>query len=194
MIRRRVLPLVFVVLVCLAIGVTAAWAGFPHFKSFDQPVLVYGSTGSTTQTLAAAVDAAGSGFEDPRVFVDNIVVTGIKEGATTELTAPFEAIYVCVNAGSNVPNAANKVTFVGELTTSATFPAARNGRASGSLLTGPLPSAADAAAATGFTCPSGQVLEFDRVIFSGLVLAIEGGDTVVLSLRLESASVHGLRG
>ena len=55
------------------------------------------------------------------------------------------------------------MTLVGELETSAVFPAAKNGKAQGSLLTGPLPSAAEAAAATGFACPSGQVLEFDRV-------------------------------
>ena len=194
MIRRRVLPLVLVVLGCLAIGVTAAWAGFPHFQRFDEPTLVYGSSGSGARTLAAAVDAADSGFADPRVLVDNIVVAGIKEGATTTLTAPFVAIYVCVNGGTKVPSAANKVTFVGELTASATFPAARNGRASGSLLTGPLPSGADAASATGFACPPGQVLEFDRVVFSDLVLAIEGGETLTLQVRLESASVHGLAG
>jgi hypothetical protein len=113
---------------------------------------------------------------------------------TTTLTAPFEAIYVCVNGGDNVPSAANKVTFVGELSASAEFPAARNGRATGSLLTGPLPSSAEAAAATGFSCPSGQRLEFDRVIFSGLVLTVEGGESLPLDDTLVSDSVHGLAG
>ena len=79
-----------------------------------------------------------------------------------------------------------------QLSATADFPAARNGRATGSLLTGPLPSSADAAAATGFSCPSGQRLEFDRVIFSGLVLTVEGGESVTLDDTLVSTSVHGL--
>ena len=58
-------------------------------------------------------------------LIDNIVVAGVKEGVTVTLTAPFEAIYVCVNGGGNVPSAANKTTFVGELSTSAEFPAAQ---------------------------------------------------------------------
>jgi hypothetical protein len=124
--------------------------------------------------------------------VDNIVIVGVQEGAITHLTAPFNAVYVCVNGGGNVPSAANKTVLTGTLSTSATFPAAKNGRATGSLLTGPLPSSAEAASANGFSCPSGQRLEFDRVIFSGLVLSVDGGESVPLDATLQSASVHGL--
>ena len=113
---------------------------------------------------------------------------------TTRLTAPFEAVYVCVNGGNNVPSAANKITFVGQLSTSGDFPAARNGRATGSLLTGPLPSSAEAAAATGFRCPSGQRLEFDRVIFSGLVLAVDGGESVPIDTRSSRPRCTDCRG
>ena len=129
---------------------------------------------------------------DPRVFVEEIVVVAVKEGVTTRLTAPFEAVYVCVNGGVRVPNAQNKTTLVGNLAASAVFPAAKNGKATGSLLTGPLPSSAEAAAATGFKCPSGQSLEFDHVIFSNMVLSVDGGETIQLDTVLVSDSVYGV--
>jgi hypothetical protein len=37
------------------------------------------------------------------------------------------------------------------------------------------------------------VLEFDRVIFSGLVLSIDGGESIPLKTILVSESVHGVR-
>ena len=189
---RKRLTLLTAVVVASLIAAVAAWAGNPHFLRFDDPQLVYLGASAATAKATAAAPTATSG--DPRVLIDNIVVAGVKEGVTTTLTAPFEAVYVCVNGGNNVPSAANKTTFVGELSASADFPAARNGRATGSLLTGALPSSTDVAAASGFSCPSGQRLEFDRVIFAGLVLAIEGGETLPLDTTLVSDSVHGLPG
>ena len=186
--RNRSILLVVVAASSLVAAV-AAWAGNPNFQRYKDPVLVYGDAGAST--LKAAATTAGSSLSDPRVFVDGIVVVGVKEGASTRLTAPFEAVYVCVNGGGRVPSAANKTVLVGRLETSAVFPAARNGKAQGSLLTGPLPSSTEAAAATGFGCPSGQTLEFDRVIFSGLVLSIDGGEAVQLDTTLVSESVHG---
>lgn len=191
---RKRLTLLTAVVVASLIAAAAAWAGYPNFQRYKEPVLVYGGSTAGTLSLAAATaaDADATPFGDPRVFVDGIVVVGIKEGVTTTLTAPYEAKYVCVNGGNNVPSAENKVTLVGELEASADFPAAKNGKAQGSLLTDPLPSAADAAAATGFACPSGQVLEFDQVIFSGLELSIEGGEVVDLPATLVSQSIHGV--
>jgi hypothetical protein len=187
---RKRLTLLAVLAVAGLVAAAVAWAGNPHFLRFDDPMLVYSGASAAAKASTAGPSSTG----DPRVFVGNIVVAGVQEGVTTRLTAPYEAVYVCVNAGGNVPNAANKTTLIGQLTTSADFPAARNGRATGSLLTGPLPSADAAAAATGFSCPSGQRLEFDRVIFSGLVLAVDGGETAALDVRLVSTSVHGLTG
>jgi len=188
--RKRFILLALVAVAGLTAAV-AAWAGNPNFQRYQDPVLVYGDSTSSAASLRATTST--SSVNDPRVFVDGIVVVGISEGAVTRLTAPYEAVYVCVNGGDNVPSATNKTTLVGELETSAVFPAAKNGKAEGSLLTGPLPTAADAAAATGFACPSGQVLEFDRVIFSGLVLSIDGGEVVQLTTTLVSESVHGVR-
>lgn len=186
---RKRLTLLTAVVVASLIAAVAAWAGAPHFLRYSDPVLVNGSSSATTALAAAAKAPGTSELPDPRVFIEEVVVTGVKEGATTRLTAPFEAVYVCVNGGGVVPSAANKTTLVGSLTASAVFPAAKNGRASGSLLTGPLPSSA----ATGFACPAGQSLEFDRVIFSNLVLSVDGGETIRLTTVLVSDSVHGVR-
>lgn len=189
--RKHLTLLLAIAIGSLAVAATA-WAGFPHILRYKDPVLVDGSSTSGATSLAAAKASTTSVVSDPRVFVEEIVVTGVKEGVTTRLTAPFEAVYVCVNGGGSVPSAANKTTFVGSLEASALFPAAKNGKATGSLLTGPLPSSADAAAATGFTCPSGQSLEFDRVIFSNMVLSVDGGETIQLATVLVSESVHGV--
>lgn len=189
--RRRFILLMAIGVGSLAVAVTA-WAGFPHIQRFKDPVLVDGSSVSGDSSLAAAKASSDSVVPDPRVFVEEVVVVGVSEGAITRLTAPFEAVYVCVNSGGNVPNADNKTTLVGNLEASAVFPAAKNGKATGSLLTGPLPSAAEAAAATGFTCPSGQSLEFDHVVFSNMVLSVNGGESIQLDTVLVSESVHGV--
>jgi hypothetical protein len=192
MIRRRLVPLVVVLLGGLTFAVATAWAGFPNILRYKEPTLVYSDSGSATLARAANTEADATAFGDPRVFVDGIVVVGIKEGVPTQLTAQYEAVYVCVNGGGQVPSASNKTTLVGQLQTSAVFAADKNGKAQGSLLTQPLPSAAEAATQTGFACPSGQALEFDRVIFSGLVLSVAGGEVVQLGTTLVSGSVHGL--
>jgi hypothetical protein len=190
--RKRLTLLMASAVVGLAVAATA-WAGFPHILRVTDPVLVDGGSASGAASLAAAKTSTTSVVSDPRVFVEEVVVVGVKEGVTTRLTAPFEAVYVCVNGSGRVPSAANKTTLVGNLETSALFPAAKNGKATGSLLTGPLPSSAAAAAATGFTCPSGQSLEFDRVIFSHMVLSVDGGETIQLGTVLVSESVHGVQ-
>ena len=180
------------VVIASLIAAVAAWAGAPHFSRFTDPVLVNGSSFPSATSTVAAKASTTSVVTDPRVFVEEIVVVAVKEGVTTRLTAPFEAVYVCVNGSGRVPSAENKTTLVGNLSASALFPAAKNGKATGSLLTGPLPSSADAAAAAGFRCPSGQSLEFDRVIFSNMVLSVDGGETIQLDTVLVSDSVHGV--
>lgn len=187
--RRRGLILLAAAVAAGTVGVVAGWAGVPNILRFSAPELVYGS-GADTLALAAATESTST-FDDPRVLIEDVVVVA-KEGMETTLTAQYNAVYVCVNGGSNVPSADNKVTLVGVLETSAAFPAAKNGKATGSLLTEALPSAEEAAAATGFDCPSGQVLEFDHVAFFGLVLSAEGGETIQLGTTFVSESVHGL--
>ena len=183
--RRRWIALGAIGAVGLA-AAAVAWAGNPHFLDIGEPTIAQGD-GPAARSSGGG---GGSPAADPRVLVPDVVVAGVKDGVVTRLNAPFEAVYVCVKSSGAVPNPANKAVLPGSA--SATFPAARNGKATGSLLTGPLPSAADAAAATGFTCPKFQVLEFDRVVFSGLVVSVDGGESVPLDVTLASASAHGL--
>lgn len=190
---RRLIPLIAVALGSLALAVTAAWAGFPDFQSFRQPILVYGASAPSSAPVTASVaTTTATDVSDPRVFVGDIVITGADASVLTRLTAPFEAVYVCVDAAGQVPAPLSRTTLVGELHTAAVFPVNQHGRAKGSLLTGSLPSAAAAAAASHFACPSGQRLEFDHVTFSGLVLAIDGGGHRSLHTTLVSHSVYGI--
>jgi hypothetical protein len=189
MTRRRLVPFLAVVLGSLTVAVTAAWAGFPNIQRFDDPVLVYSPEDTGTLSLMAAADSGGSAFSDPRIFVGGIVITDVDNSVKATLTASYSATYVCVHGG--VPSAANTTTLAGHTEASAVFPATRKHKATGSLLTQPLPSAAHAAATNGFVCPSGQTLEFDRAVFSNLVLAAEGGERIELHGTLASHAVYG---
>jgi hypothetical protein len=186
--RRRLIPLVVVALSSLAFAVTAAWAGFPNILRFEDPVLVYGPQAAGTLSRAAAVDTSASAFSDPRVFVDEIVIADVDASVKATLTARFSATYVCVRDGTA---STARTTLAGHIEASAVFPATRKHTARGSLLTQPLPSAAHAGAANGFACPSGQTLEFDRAVFSNLVLAAEGGERIELHGTLASHPVYG---
>lgn len=183
--RRRLALLLAVVLGSL-VAATAAWAGFPHFLSFSAPTLVSGTSGTATTSLALTATAAP--HSDPRVLIERVVVGGVDAGGHVEttLTAPFEAVYVCTREDGSVPDTPHTTTLTGEVVARGVFRANRHGRATGSLLTGPLPTGAEAAAATGFACPSGQALELDQARFSELVLAAHGGETVPIHGTLVS--------
>lgn len=187
MTRTRLIPLLAVLLGSLTFAVTAAWAGFPNILRFKDPVLVYGSANTATLSSTAAVDTGGGEFADPRVFVDEIVIADVDASVKATLTAAFRATYVCVQGG--VPTTGS-TTLVGHTQATAVFPATRKHKASGSLLTEPLPNAAHAGALNGFACPSGQTLEFDRAVFSDLVLAAEGGERIELHGTLASHPVY----
>ena len=167
----------FILLAVVAAGslvaAVAAWAGNPHFLSFDPPEIVNVAPAASAR-VATAASSTGA---DPRVLIENIVIAGVKEGVTSRLTAPYEAVYACTGSG-------HATELIRTLTTEADFPAAKNGRATGSLLTEPLPTPAEAAAATGFVCPDGGHLELDRVVFSNMVLSIDGGETIALDAVL----------
>ncbi|MBK8459857.1 MAG: hypothetical protein IPL43_06445 [Micropruina sp.] len=64
------------------------------------------------------------------------------------LTADATALYACINGGGKHPQAANKESFDGSVSTGGTFES-KNGRVQGTLVTGPL-------TAPDFTCPGGQ--------------------------------------
>jgi hypothetical protein len=78
------------------------------------------------------------------------------------LTADATAVYACINRGGKNPEAANKQTVAGQVTTGGSFEA-KNGRIIASLETGPL-SAGD------FSCPGGQRLVLASVSYTNIVL------------------------
>jgi hypothetical protein len=79
------------------------------------------------------------------------------------LAADASATYACINGGGNHPQAANKQTFNGPLSTPSTGFQPQNGRVQGSLSVGPLSSG-------GFSCPSGQRLVLACVSYSNISL------------------------
>jgi hypothetical protein len=184
--KRRGLALLAVTLIAATVGVVTAWAGFPNILRWGEPTLI---DGSSSAARTASGGGGGTVPADPRVLVEDVTVVAVKEGVRTTLTAKYEAVYVCVKSGGRVGPGK---TVLGPLSTTSMFPAAKNGKAVGSLLTDPLPTAEEAAAMTGFACPLNQRLEFDRAVFSNLVLEAEGGERVDLDITLASQSVHGL--
>jgi hypothetical protein len=79
------------------------------------------------------------------------------------LSTSASATYACINGGGNHPQAANKQTLNGPLSTPNTGFQPENGRVQGTLSVGPLSSG-------GFSCPSGQRLVLACVSYSDITL------------------------
>jgi hypothetical protein len=122
----------------LAFGAVSASAA-PHFMSASDAVADSGA-------LVVSWDEAGLGN-------GNIDYT---------VTADATAQYACINGGSKNPSAANKRSFVGQVSGGGSFQS-KNGRVQASLTAGPLSN-------DGFTCPSGQRLVLASVSYSNVVL------------------------
>jgi hypothetical protein len=173
------------------VGVVTAWAGFPNILDFGEPTIVYGGDPSATTLRTTSSGGGGGDFGDPRVSIDDVHVVDVDYSSVVlALNGRFDAEYVCVKRGRVAK--AVKLTLVDRVKATAEIPADANGEAFGSILSGPLPSGAEAAESTGFKCPKGHTLEFDRASFSELVLSAQGGQKVKLHLTLVSESVHGL--
>ena len=63
---RKRLTLLTAVVVAGLIAAAAAWAGFPNFQRYKEPVLVYSGSTAGTLSLAASTEAAATPFGDPR--------------------------------------------------------------------------------------------------------------------------------
>lgn len=186
--RRRWIVLLAVTFTAATVGVVAAWAGFPNILGFGEPTIVYGGGSETTLRTASTPTPD---FSDPRVQIQDIVVADVTySSVVVSLTAPFQAEYVCVKRGR--VSGGTSLSYVERVKTTVELPADANREARGSILLDALPSAEEAAAATGFQCPYRHKLEFDRVVFFDMVLAAQGGEKEKLHMTLASQSVHGL--
>jgi hypothetical protein len=123
-------------------GTNAAYANFPHFKSFSV----------TTTTGLAAAGTAGSADLPDLLFSWIEVGVGAPD-VTYQLQSVVTATFGCVNNGSNNPPAGNKITVTAPVASSVTLTADRNGRISGTVVL-------DTAEANPgeFSCPPGQSL------------------------------------
>ena len=192
---RKRLTLLTAVVVASLIAVVAAWAGNPHFLRFNDPVLVYGGASAATAKTPRRRRPSSPATGDPRVLIDNIVVVGVREGVTTRLTAPFEAVYVCVNGGNNVPSAANKTPSSASCRNERRLPGGAERPRDGLVADGAAAEPRRRCRGDRVRCPSGQVLEFDRVIFSGpRARRSTAARASTLDDTLVSDSVHGLSG
>jgi hypothetical protein len=131
-------------LLLVALAATAALAGNPHF-------------------IRNATNATLSGDD----LVVNFKEAGLESGSVETVTVSADALttYQCVNRGGHNPSASNKTTTASELSESDTFRADRSGNITGTQTLSP-PTAAE----LGFSCPSGQRVEFVSVTYSNVMV------------------------
>jgi hypothetical protein len=138
---KRMLFALAAVFATAALAAPAAFADSPHFLSASATV-------NSSGNLTATFKEAGLG--------NNATTAGIT------LTADATADYQCFNNGGNHPNAGNKETVSGPVSSTGTFDV-RHGSTSGSITVGaPGPGA--------FSCPNGQTLHLITVTYTNVTL------------------------
>lgn len=88
---------------------------------------------------------------------------GNNELITYVLSANATAEYACVNRGGNHPQASNKETVTGPVSTTATFESGRNGQVTATICVSPPPPG-------NFSCPPGQQLVLVSVTYNTITL------------------------
>ena len=145
----------------LVFGIVAtAYAGM-RFKRVTSTVV----DGTTTTALRTA-GAAPINDVNPELQV-TWTATGVGGDEVIEyrLTADVSVVYACINKPGKRPQASNKVTISGTVTTEGSVVSDFTGKVEGTLTTnGSLPSAGD------FSCPTGQSLVTARVDYTNIVL------------------------
>jgi len=147
---RRIVLVILSAIFAIILGATAALADSPHFLFANS---------SLTSSLALKVNFKEAGL--------GTSVTDTNVGLHVDSAS---ATYQCFNNGGNHPKAGNKETVSHSLDTSGTFPV-RNGQTTGSLIVGP-PGPGD------FSCPNGQHLVLNSVIYSGIFVTGTGTATL----------------
>jgi hypothetical protein len=138
---KRMLLALAAVFATAALAAPAAFADSPHFIS-----------------ASAAVDSSGN-------LTATFKEAGLGNNATTAgitLSADATAVYQCFNKGGNHPQAGNKETVSGPVSSSGSFDV-RHGSTSGSITVGPPGPGA-------FACPSGQTLHLISVQYTNVTL------------------------
>jgi hypothetical protein len=135
------------ILTCTVIALSSfiaisVWAASPHFINCS-------ASGVTSKgELQACFKISGLG--------DNQLVT-----VTANATA--DAVYGCLNHGSQCPNAANKVEVKSNVSSTGTFPSGKNGQVTACLTVDPPP--------TTLTCPNGQKLVLVSISYTGVTVS-----------------------
>ena len=150
----RAVRYVSVLAVAVVVGIVgfteAAHANFPHFRTFSVSLTDIAAADSGAE-VAARASVASADLPD-LLFTWTEVGVGrpdVEYLLQSEVTATFG----CVNAGSKLPQAGNKITVAAPLATEATLTSDRNGKISGSVVLD-----TSSVSPTGFSCPSGQTL------------------------------------
>ena len=175
---RRPAILAGVVAAALTIGVTAAWAGFPNFRTVDSTFDAGTATkggGKTSTIESARVLAAAVG--EPRSTAAAIYVhfsaVGVSRSPTFVPYAEGTQAWACANGGGGWPADPKKFKGpVGILGSQLSLTADRNGKIvySGDGLSILL------ASPEGFSCPGGQTAILVGLTLSKLVLTVAGFD------------------
>lgn len=138
---RRLTPPTVCLFVLTCLATTAGWAQNPHFVGKPRATL-------SGNNVNVCFKEAGLGNNQNITYVASANAT---------------ATYVCVNNGGQCPNAANKTTVSGPVSSTGTFNSGQNGTISQCLQISP-PSAGT------FTCPSGQTLTLSQVSYTDIAI------------------------
>ena len=141
---RRAISILTIYLLVLSNTRGIAATSGAHFFSVSDSVADNG-------TLVVSFDEGGVGH--------------VSEQVAYTLNADVTAIYACINAGGNHPNASNKEeTVSAPVTVNGEFTSTKNGRVIASLSMSPLTPPGD------FSCPGGQTLILASVAYTKVVL------------------------
>ncbi len=167
-----------VAVAALAIGVTAAWAGFPNFKqadsTFDAGTATKGG-GKTTMALDSTrvLATAGSGGSSAATLYVHFRAVGVSGSPTFVPFAAGTQAWACANNGGAWPNDPRKFEGPVEvLGSQLSLTTDRNGRIiyNGDEL------AITMSAPESFSCPSGQTALLVGLNLSKLVIHVVGFD------------------
>jgi len=156
----RAMRYVSVLAVAVLVGIVgfteAAYANFPHFRTFEVSLTGTALTGIAASDSGAEVAAASASVASTEL--PDLLFTWTEVGVGRPdvvylLQSEVTATFGCVNAASKLPQAGNKITVAAPLATEATLTSDRNGKISGSVVLD-----TSSVFPTGFSCPSGQTL------------------------------------